>query len=618
MISELSDSDPRSVGPYKLLGKIGTGGMGTVYLASSPDDDVVALKLIRPELADGKDFRRRFKSEVAAIRRVGGICTAKVRDADVDADRPWVVTDFVAGPNLADLVERRGPLPRDQQRVLALGLTEALVAVHRAGIVHRDLKPTNVLCSPSGPKVIDFGIAQTADATPVTLTGEVIGSPSWMSPEQVGGGAATSSADMFSLGSVLVFAATGRPPFGNGQLEGVMWRILNEPPDLGDDGSLDAELRPLVIRMLEKDSAKRPNAQELLGQLSGRGQDAARTVTQVLHRSWVLPAAEVIRVAASRNRQGPVEATVNPSDFPLSARVAGWYADPHGNGGLRWWDGVDWADEVADAPPADSVPLGPPGFDRTGERPNGRPASRHSFGKLFFAGIGLLVAISAAAVIWALDHNTGGSNPRRTNASLTTIAATVRPPAAASSLTSPSPTQAPRPNQAPASPSTPASATLAVSRELATQLIPPAVGYTGEPAGTYPNGLITTTVYDQQGGAGSAASIGFLGGFEATYSDTSGDFIDIQLLRFSSPQSAGFSEGPMSGLLPAESPKQSAFPAIPGAIAVNGTKQAYGMYHHGLAATKGPVLMLFVCSTPTGGPMPARLAAWAEQQYAHI
>jgi serine/threonine protein kinase len=161
--------------------------MGVVYLASSPDDDVVALKLVRPELADDNDFRRRFNSEVAAARQVGGICTAKVRDADLDAVRPWVVTDFVAGPNLADLLERHGPLAATQQRALALGLSEALVAIHRVGIVHRDLKPTNVLCSPSGPKVIDFGVALTADATPVTLTGEVVGSPSWMSPEQVGG-----------------------------------------------------------------------------------------------------------------------------------------------------------------------------------------------------------------------------------------------------------------------------------------------------------------------------------------------------------------------------------------------------------------------------------------------
>jgi hypothetical protein len=318
--------------------------MGIVYLASSPADDVVALKLVRSELAEDQDFRRRFKSEVATARRVGGVCTAKVRDADVDADRPWVVTEFVAGPNLADLVDRHGPLPPDQQRALALGLTEALVAIHRVGIVHRDLKPNNVLCSPAGPKVIDIGIAQTADATRVTLTGEVIGSPAWMSPEQVEGGAATSSADIFSLGLVLAFAATGRPPFGKGQFERVMWRVLNEPPDLGEDGSLDAELRPLVVRMLAKDSAQRPSAEEALDTLSRQGDAAAATVAQVLDRSWVLPAGEVVHIGDAANaeenlglqdRSIPIlnEDTPAPTaagDYPFNAelepaeRVARW------------------------------------------------------------------------------------------------------------------------------------------------------------------------------------------------------------------------------------------------------------------------------------------------------
>jgi serine/threonine protein kinase len=438
VISDLSASDPRCVGPYRLLGKIGAGGMGVVYLASSPADDVVALKLVRSELADDQDFRRRFKSEGAAARRVGGVCTAKVRDADMDADRPWVVTDFIAGPNLADLVDRHGPLPPDQQRPLALGLAEALVAIHRAGIVHRDLKPTNVLCSPSGPKVIDFGIAQAADATPVTLTGEVVGSPSWMSPEQVAGVTGTSSADMFSLGSVLVFAATGRPPFGKGALEGVMWRILNEPPDLGNEGSLDAELRPLVVRMLEKNSAMRPNAQEALDQLSTRGHDAVQSVTQVLDRSWVLPAAEVIRIGSSGGRQGRVEAAArekpstppsSPGDYPPAVRAAGWYVDPHGNGGLRWWDGVGWTDDLADAPSADSVPIAPLSADRLGDRPDDRPATRGTFGRLFLMGIGVLVAISTAAVIWALEHHTGATDSRRTSGSITTIAPTAPPPA---------------------------------------------------------------------------------------------------------------------------------------------------------------------------------------------
>ncbi len=629
MISDLSASDPRSVGPYRLLGKIGAGGMGIVYLASSPADDVVALKLVRPELADDKEFRRRFKSEVAVVRRVGGVCTAKVRDADVDADRPWVVTDFVAGPNLADLVDRHGPVPPDQQRVLALGLTEALVAIHRAGIVHRDLKPENVLCSPSGPKVIDFGIARAADTTLITLTEEVIGSPSWMSPEQVAGGTVTSSADMFSLGSVLVFAATGRPPFGTGQLEGVMWRIVNVPPDLGDEGSLDAKLGPLVVRMLKKNPAERPNAQEAFDQLSGLSRDARGTFTQVLNRSWILPAGEVIHVCASEDGRGRVDADAREEvstpagaagDSPLAERAAGWYVDPHGNGGLRWWDGIAWTDNVADAPSAESGRLSLPGTDQIGEGPERGPATRHTAGRLLRGGIVVLVVIGTAAVIGALEHITGGSNALRNRTSITTISPAAHSRAAGSTLASPSPTQAQSPSQAPASTATQVSASLAVSRELGAQAIPPPNGYAGGPGGgMYPNAFITTAVYDQGAGTGSAASDGFLGGYEATYNnDTSGDFIDIQLLRYSSHQDAEEAEGYMSGLLPSDSAKQSAFPAIPGAIAVYGTKATYGMYHQGLAATKGPVLMLLICSTPTGGPLPADVAAWAQQQYAHL
>jgi hypothetical protein len=379
--------------------------MGVVYLASSPADDVVALKLVRPELAGDKDFRRRFNLEVATARRVGGVCTAKVQDADLDADCPWVVTDFVAGPNLADLVDRHGPLPPDQQRALALGLAEALVAIHRAGIVHRDLKPTNVLCSPSGPKVIDFGIAQAADVTKLTLTGEVVGSPAWMSPEQVAGGAATSGGDVFSLGSVLVFAATGRPPFGKGPLQGVMWRILNESPDLGVEGSLDVELRPLVVRMLKKDAAERPTAQALLDHLSTPGLDGASTVAQVLHRSWVLPAGEAGPTAAPRGGRGRVEAAASeeaatpasdPQDHRLSGRAAGWYIDPHGNGGLRWWDGMGWTGDVADAPSADSGSLPPRRADRVGDQ------RRRLFRGSWILAASIVTMLLLGVVIWSI------------------------------------------------------------------------------------------------------------------------------------------------------------------------------------------------------------------------
>jgi serine/threonine protein kinase len=291
LISDLLEGDPRDIGPYRLLGRIGAGGMGVVYLASSPDDEVVAIKLIRTDLAADPGFRLRFRREVAAARRVGGTYTAQVRDADVEANQPWVVTDYVAGPNLADLVARHGPLDAAQQQALAAGLAEALSAVHTAGVVHRDIKPTNVLCSPSGPRLIDFGIAQAGDVTSATLTGQVLGSPAWMAPEQIRGQPAAPTVDLFALGSVLVFAATGHPPFGEGQLEAVMYRILNEPPQLGS-GQIAGNLHPLVVRLLDKNPSRRPSPSEVLASIVRPSADPTIGVTQLIDRTWVLPASE--------------------------------------------------------------------------------------------------------------------------------------------------------------------------------------------------------------------------------------------------------------------------------------------------------------------------------------
>jgi serine/threonine protein kinase len=276
--------------------------MGVVYLASSPAEDVVAVKLIRADLAQDAAFRARFGREVDAARRVGGVCTARVRDADLEGDRPWVVTEFVAGPNLADLVARHGPLPADQQRALAIGLAEALAAVHGAGVVHRDLKPTNVLCSPAGPRLIDFGIAQAADATSATLTGQLVGSPAWMAPEQIRGQTTTPAMDMFALGLVLVFAATGRPPFGDGEMAAVMYRILNEAPDLGPAGALAPELVRLVGALLAKQPASRPGPGLILTDLAGTSADPAQAVTAILDRTWELPAGEKVAIPSAVGR----------------------------------------------------------------------------------------------------------------------------------------------------------------------------------------------------------------------------------------------------------------------------------------------------------------------------
>jgi eukaryotic-like serine/threonine-protein kinase len=262
VIKDLRAGDPASVGPYRMLGRLGAGGMGEVYLAKSPGGRLVAIKLIRPELAEERGFRARFASEISAARNVSGIYTAAVVDADAEAELPWMATVYVAGPSLTDAVEENGPLPVRSVLALAAGLAEALQAIHRAGLVHRDLKPSNVLLATDGPRVIDFGISLALERSMMTATGMVMGSPGFMSPEQARGqrviGAPT---DMFSLGAVLAFAATGNGPFGAGPSTALLYRVVNEPPDLA---AVPARLKPLIEHCLAKDPADRPTSAEVL------------------------------------------------------------------------------------------------------------------------------------------------------------------------------------------------------------------------------------------------------------------------------------------------------------------------------------------------------------------
>ncbi|MEU2039947.1 serine/threonine-protein kinase [Nocardia niwae] len=263
----LGTNDPARIGDYRLLGVLGAGGMGRVYLGRNAGGRTVAVKVIRPDMIDA-EFRQRFRREVAAARRVGGGFTAPVLDADVDADPPWLATGYVAGFALADAVDRHGPLTENALLVLAHGLIEAVTAVHRAGVVHRDLKPSNVLLALDGPKVIDFGIARAADASKLTTTGKVIGSPGFMCPEQVTGDPVGPPADVFALGGVLVFAATGHGPFGVGETMQVLWRVVYEEPHLDN---VPERLRPLVAACLTKDPAARPTPDQLLAQLTALG-----------------------------------------------------------------------------------------------------------------------------------------------------------------------------------------------------------------------------------------------------------------------------------------------------------------------------------------------------------
>lgn len=294
-MNELQAGDPASIGPYRLHARIGAGGMGVVYLASDASGREVALKLVREELAADPGFRARFAREVRAGQRVGGMCTANFLDADLESPRPYLVSEYVPGGNLADYVAQHGPLEGDRLIGLAVGLAEGLVAMGAAGVIHRDLKPTNVLMGERGPKIVDFGISVAADGTSLTQTGAVVGSPSWMAPEQAQGRETTRAVDVFSWGATVAFAATGRQPFGEGRPDAVIYRVVHEEPDLA---GIDPRLAPLVGSALAKNPAERPTADALLvgavrsaapGAAVEEGPTAEAEATDVIERTWVMP-----------------------------------------------------------------------------------------------------------------------------------------------------------------------------------------------------------------------------------------------------------------------------------------------------------------------------------------
>jgi serine/threonine protein kinase len=256
------------VGPYRIVGRLGSGGMGWVYLGRSPAGREMAVKVVRPELAAEPEFRARFAREVAAARVVSGAYTAPVVDADTEAALPWLATLYVPGPSLAEAVRADGPLPEPQVRRLGAGLVEALQAIHAAGVVHRDLKPANVLLAADGPRVIDFGISRV-DGVPglthapgLTRAGIVLGTPPFMSPEQMTGSPVGPPSDVFSLGGVLAYALTGRPPYGIGDEVG--YRIVHGEPDLTD---VPERIRPTIAHCLAKRPAERPLLEALLDEL---------------------------------------------------------------------------------------------------------------------------------------------------------------------------------------------------------------------------------------------------------------------------------------------------------------------------------------------------------------
>ncbi|MFI6034260.1 protein kinase [Streptomyces sp. NPDC051315] len=273
-MEKLEPGDPQRIGGYRLLARLGSGGMGQVYLARSDRGRTVAVKLIRRELAAREEFRARFRHEVRHAQRVGGFWTAPVLDADTEAAVPWVATGYVAGPSLQQVVAHdHGPLPERSVRVLAAGLAHALTNIHAAGIVHRDLKPSNVMVTIEGPRVIDFGVARALETVPgdsgLTRTGAVIGSPGFMAPEQVRGDRISPACDVFCLGSVLTYAATGTLPFGSADsgVHALMFRIAEEEPDLS---GLPEGIADLVRACLRKDPAARPSLEWILERTGAR------------------------------------------------------------------------------------------------------------------------------------------------------------------------------------------------------------------------------------------------------------------------------------------------------------------------------------------------------------
>ncbi|MFD4116805.1 serine/threonine-protein kinase [Streptomyces niveus] len=413
----LGDGEPRQIGGYRLLGRLGAGGMGDVYLARSDRGRTVAVKLVREELAAQEEFRARFRYEVEAARRVGGHWTAPVLDADTEATVPWVATGYVAGPSLRQVVGHdHGPLPERSVRTLAAGLAHALRDIHGAGLIHRDLKPSNVLITIDGPRVVDFGIARALETMTdgrITRTGALVGSPGFMAPEQVRSDRITPACDIFCLGSVLAYAATGKMPFGTAQtgVHVLMYRIAHEEPNLE---GVPAALVNLIRYCLEKEPEARPGLGEVL-----RRTGAQDTVADGRsHEPW-LPGALVAQLG--RHAVGLLS-TDNPELLepappgdahpvralaPETASVA---------------EGVPIPEE-APAPVSPSrLPLQPPEREPRGAgpapgaapthqpTPQTQPPPSHKRGRMTMLIVALVVALSAGGVIYNL---TSGSEDDR-------------------------------------------------------------------------------------------------------------------------------------------------------------------------------------------------------------
>ncbi|MFI2643674.1 serine/threonine-protein kinase [Streptomyces sp. NPDC018610] len=368
----LRREDPRVVGSFRLHRRLGAGGMGVVYLGSDRKGQRVALKVIRPDLAEDQEFRSRFAREVSAARRIRGGCTARLVAADLEADRPWFATQYVPGPSLHDKVADEGALGAAEAASIGAALSEGLVAVHEAGVVHRDLKPSNILLSPKGPRIIDFGIAWATGASTLTHVGTAVGSPGFLAPEQVRGAAVTPATDVFSLGATLAYASTGDSPFGHGSSEVMLYRVVHEEPQL--HGVPDA-LAPLVRACLAKDPEERPSTL----QLSLRLKEIAAREAQGLG-DLRPPAPRAAEADRPTGRLADTYPDQQRATYPEQQRVGRPEQPRPGHAEQQRGRRRPQGSSSATAPPRGSVPPSRGGSPRTGGSPRGGGVPRGTGG----------------------------------------------------------------------------------------------------------------------------------------------------------------------------------------------------------------------------------------------
>ncbi|WP_351230150.1 protein kinase [Streptomyces sp. NPDC002133] len=409
---------PHRIGPYRIVGRLGQGGMGQVYIGRSPGGMKVAVKVIRPQRADDTEFHRRFAREVQAARQVNSAYTAAVVDADAEADEPWLATVHVAGLSLDQALRQHGPWPASSVRALGAGLVEALSAIHAAGVVHRDLKPSNVILTPNGPRVIDFGISAVAGATTMTAPGAFIGTPGFASPEQIQDQPIGPASDIFSLGVLLAHTATGHNPFGRHTTDPsvVFYRTMHEPPAL--DG-LPADLHAVIAPCLAKDPAARPTPAALLRQLVEPTDDI---VTVLGTDAWLpRPVAELAALRGAEHTSATTPATeqATPATTPTAVATVQDDTPETGRAGAPMkGDGVNPAVPQADTAPAAASPSPSPrpeskasthdhrAVGRRGHRTN--PTHR----RWFLPGLSAAVALTLLATAgwwWTQDEGNGGT-----------------------------------------------------------------------------------------------------------------------------------------------------------------------------------------------------------------